>query len=123
MLVEDLNDVDFVASDGLPRIWRRLSRVFDCPPLERWHLIHGQWERAQRKRGQSMRSWIKTIRMLRQVVHRLDDCTQVSEQLLGSRMLRDSFLPRHWQARVYWRAAGELCPEKIEYYVCDLFST
>ena len=32
-------------------------------------------------------------------------------------------MPRHWQARVYWRAAGELCPEKIEYDLFDLFST
>ena len=95
MLVEDLNDVDFMASDGLPRIWRRLGRVFDCPPLDRWHLIHGQWERAQRKRGQSMKSWTKTMRMLRQLVHRLDDRTLLSDQLLGSRMLRDSLLPRH----------------------------
>ena len=42
MLREDLSAVDFAASDGLPRIWRRLGRVFDCPPLERWHLVHGQ---------------------------------------------------------------------------------
>ena len=123
LLIEDLSAVDAAASDGLPRIWRRLGRVFDCPPLDRWHLIHGQWERAQRKRGQSMKSWTKTIRMLRQLVQRLDDRTRLSDQLLGSRMLRDSVLPRHWQARVYWRTNGELCPDKVEYYLCDLFAT
>ena len=68
-----------------------------------------------------MKSWTKTIRMLRQLVHRIDDCTHLSEQLLGGRMLRDSLLPRHWQARVYWRTAGELCPENIEYYLCGVF--
>ena len=70
-----------------------------------------------------MKSWTKTMRMLRQLVHRLDERTLLSDQLLGSRMLRDSLLPWHWQARVYWRTNGELCPDKIEYYLCDLFAT
>ena len=70
-----------------------------------------------------MRSWTKTIRMLRQLAHRLDERTLLSDQLLGSRMLRDSFLPRHWQARVYWRTDRKLFPDKIEYHLSDLVST
>ena len=35
LLIEDLSAVDADASDGLPRMWMRLGRVFDCPPLER----------------------------------------------------------------------------------------
>ena len=101
----------------------RLGRVFDCPPLERWHVILGQWASAKRKRGQPMKSWTKTLRVLRQLVHRLDDRTRLSDQALGSRMLRDSLLPQHRQARVCWRASGERCPEKTEYYLCELFAT
>ena len=70
-----------------------------------------------------MKSWTETVRALRQLVHRLDDHTRLSDQALSSRLLRDSLLPRHWQARVYWRISGELYPDKIEYYLCDLFAT
>ena len=69
-----------------------------------------------------MKSWTKTLRVLRQLVHRLDEHTRLSDQALSSRMLRGSLLPRHWQAQVYWRASGELCPENIEYYLCELFA-
>ena len=34
MLIEDLSAADADASDGLSRMWMRLGRVFDCPPLE-----------------------------------------------------------------------------------------
>ena len=50
-LIEDLSAADAAASDGLSRIWMRLDRLFDCVPVERWHVVFGQWERAQRKRG------------------------------------------------------------------------
>ena len=70
-----------------------------------------------------MKSWTKTVRVLRQLVHWLDDRTRFSDQVLGSRALRDSLLPQHWQARVYWRASGELCADKTEYYLCELFAT
>ena len=68
-----------------------------------------------------MPDWTWALRMLRRLVHQIDECTRINDRYLASRMLRDSRLPAHWQARVFWRADGEFCPEQIEHHLCQMF--
>ncbi len=114
VLLDVLDVEDMELEGGLSMLWSILDKAHEQLEHERADDAYASYEKASRRPGQSMDSWITYLRKTKMEVEAQDPGKVITDREFASKLLRGANIPRPQRAQIYFNCGGKYVSERIE---------